>query len=1274
MNFFASGKKRFKLWGGIPLTVYVIFVVIFILRPNSVFSQCAWEAGNTGAPCVFTQGTSNDNCLVGTYSAPSTDAINQFYTYGASGVSVLYCSGSTAGANSPEKITMQCFPPAGATIQAAFLDVVEYDGGGNNPPACTTSVDLGGAATPVGTMTGIGTLSNLFIDPRYGDPNAPNDYPDQTAFNIQYNVTGEVSLLTPSYTVTYPNLCAGMQAWSASLVIVYTVPAPGICGAVAIDDGLFYFDEGDTTTVGGNLLDEGVTPFAPTVDWSCADPATSCGTNSFSVFGGSQYGLNGSGTQPDPFTDNFYGVTDPAPAAPPTSDPAASEWLDCNTYGSCGQPTGFDQTYTGVPTSGVNKITWALGNADADPDKQQYWVNMIVGGCNSTCVTPTDTNTPTNTSTNTPTNTPTNTNTNTVTPTPTNTATNTNTPTPTNTATNTNTNTVTNTNTNTPTNTNTKTPTNTPTVTDTNTPTNTATPTDTNTPTNTATNTVMNTPTNTATNTNTNTITNTATPTPTNTPTHTATNTPTVTDTNTPTNTATPTDTNTPTNTPTNTVMNTPTNTATNTNTNTPTNTMTPTPTNTPTHTATNTPTVTNTNTPTNTATPTDTNTPTNTPTNTGVNTPTNTATNTNTNTPTNTDTVTDTNTPTNSVTPTTTSTPTNTATNTPTVTNTNTPTNTATITDTNTATNTATNTGVNTATNTATNTNTNTSTNTPTITDTNTATNTATNTGVNTATNTATVTDTNTATNTSTNTVMNTPSNTATVTDTNTVTNTATNTGVNTATNTATNTYTNTPTETATNTVQNTPTNTATMTPTNTDANTPTNTMTSTPTRTPTSTATVTPTSTPMAGVTMAKNASETTAQAGTTFTYSIGITVTGNSVNNMVVTDVLPSGLTLVAFGTIPVGTVTVSNSPNLKWTLPSPLAPGTYQLTYQVLVSSTVAGGTLTNKAQLTYTGLATPITSSVNVQVPGLYTVNIDIYNSAGEVVKVIPVQSFSQPINAITLSTSNLITTLQGPGSIINIYYDGILIGTWDGSNNGGNPVTNGNYMIKVDSVSPQGVVTSVQQDATVNRKLSNITANIYNSAGEIIRTLYFMVSDATDSQMTNVNLSSNIMTLGSNPSGNASILQIVVNTTGGTPVTLTWDGTNNSAADVTPGTYEIQLHWDNGQGQTTNITRSVIVVGGGASGTVIAEPNMLTNGQTLTTFNGIGIANAWILNAKVYTIAGELVKSLPGSPGSPTTQWNAVGLASGVYIVAVQVLDSNGGVLDTQLLKVLVIH
>jgi len=308
-------------------------------------------------------------------------------------------------------------------------------------------------------------------------------------------------------------------------------------------------------------------------------------------------------------------------------------------------------------------------------------------------------------------------------------------------------------------------------------------------------------------------------------------------------------------------------------------------------------------------------------------------------------------------------------------------------------------------------------------------------------------------------------------------------------------------------------------------------------------------------------------------------------------------------------------------------------------------------------------------------PGPYTVSVDVYNSAGEVVKTIPIQSFSQPINNITLSTSNLITTLQGLGSTIQIYYNGNLIGTWDGSNNSGKPVSNGTYVIKVDSVSLVGGVTSVSQQATVNRQLSNITATIYNSSGEVVRTLYNLVGDGNNSQMMNVNLSSNVITPGSVINGSKADLQIIIVTTGN-PVTLTWDGTNNLATVVTPGTYSIQLHWDDGQGQIADISRSVLVIsGGGVSGTVLAEPNVLEPAQTMTTtFNGTGIMNAWVLNVKIYTIAGQIVALISGTQGTATASWTATGIASGLYLASVEVSDLNGGVMKHQTLKLLVMH
>jgi uncharacterized repeat protein (TIGR01451 family) len=568
----------------------------------------------------------------------------------------------------------------------------------------------------------------------------------------------------------------------------------------------------------------------------------------------------------------------------------------------------------------------------------------------------------------------------------------------------------------------------------------------------------------------------------------------------------------------------------------------------------------------------------------------------------------------------------------------------------------------------------TNTYTNTPANTATDSPTATVTNTPLvtSTFTNTPTVTLTNTVTNSPTITDTATPTNTPTLTDTYTPTNTITNTATITNTNTATNTPTTTPTFTVTSTA----TLTSTVTATNTITNTATVTATNTPTNTPTVTATFTSSPTPFAVVTMAKHVSETTANPGDAVTYSIGITVTGTSANNVVVTDILPSGLTFVSFGAIPAGAVTAANPPNLQWTFPSPLAIGIYQLTYVAQVNKSLAGEKLTNNAQLTFTGLSVPIISSVSVQIPGQYTVNINIYNSAGEVVKTIPALEYSGPINGFTLQPNNQITTLQGPGSTVQIFYNGTLIATWDGTNNSENPVTNGIYQIKVDSTSSSGFLTSVTQQVMVNRQLSNITATIYNSAGEVVRTLYDVVSDASDVEMTNVNLSSQVISPGVPASGSLQELLITV-VTSGTPVVLTWDGTNNSAAIVMPGSYTIQLHWDNGQeGGTTDISRTVVVIGGtGASGVVAAEPNVLQPGQMTTTFNGIGITNATALSVKIYTIAGQRVPAtISQTPGAAIAQWTATGVASGLYLASVEVLNSNGGVIAHQTLKILVLH
>ena len=238
------------------------------------------------------------------------------------------------------------------------------------------------------------------------------------------------------------------------------------------------------------------------------------------------------------------------------------------------------------------------------------------------------------------------------------------------------------------------------------------------------------------------------------------------------------------------------------------------------------------------------------------------------------------------------------------------------------------------------------------------------------------------------------------------------------------------------------------------------------------------------------------------------------------------------------------------------------GTYSLTYQVKVNHFVSQGTiLTNHAQLTYTGLLTPLTGSVNVQVIGAYTVKIDVYNEAGEKVAEIYSAQLSQPISSVNLSSY----TLTGLSGSVTVTSQGQPVTVWNGTNGNGVPVPNGNYYVKVQNTDPYGVSTTVSQVVTVSRDLAKAEVDIFNEVGEVVRHLYTTVSDATSSQLTGMQLSANVLSVGNDQTGSSNTNQatIVLNT----GVTLTWDGRNDSGQLVTGGHYEIEVHFTNGKGQ-----------------------------------------------------------------------------------------------------------
>ncbi|HTC19661.1 MAG TPA: hypothetical protein VK859_02365, partial [bacterium] len=394
LGFYGSPFQAFNLQGfrkkllggaGRNFPRLVIFTIAFLLYApaHSQTPTCsASQYAEGGQGCYYPPTASTDTCPGNgvTTSNLQTEAINQFYTYGASGVSVLYCGGNNG--NGTSTITMQCVPPPNATIVSAFLEVVEE-------AFCVSCADnspmvFAGGTLAAGTEVGQVNYENDWNDPRYG-PDVQGGNWGIYFWNIRYAVP--VNLVAGG-TSTYALANLPNFSVSESLVIVYTVPAPGICSAVALGDGLIAWDDGET-----KVLNYGITPSGSTLDWGCADSNPSaCASSGFSLFGGS----DNTGTSPPSFSDQFLSA--------PTGGTVLASEPDCGFQNACGTEEeatdfSFETTYSSIPAfSGTDKVTWALGDA-LDSTKENYWVNLLAASCAAPCATPTPTFTLTNTPT-----------------------------------------------------------------------------------------------------------------------------------------------------------------------------------------------------------------------------------------------------------------------------------------------------------------------------------------------------------------------------------------------------------------------------------------------------------------------------------------------------------------------------------------------------------------------------------------------------------------------------------------------------------------------------------------------------------------------------------------------------------------------------------------------------------------------------------------------------------------------------------------------------------
>jgi hypothetical protein len=142
---------------------------------------------------------------------------------------------------------------------------------------------------------------------------------------------------------------------------------------------------------------------------------------------------------------------------------------------------------------------------------------------------------------------------------------------------------------------------------------------------------------------------------------------------------------------------------------------------------------------------------------------------------------------------------------------------------------------------------------------------------------------------------------------------------------------------------------------------------------------------------------------------------------------------------------------------------------------------------------------------------------------------------------------------------------------------------------------------------------------------------------------------------------------------------LAWNGSNDGGQVVTNGQYFIEIRSNDGQGGDATVVKEVTVVRRGPdipAGDVLVYPDPDHAGTDGTQIHFAAAPNPPVtLKVDIYTVAGELVQRVEGAPGASQATWDFTGrgIASGLYIAAVEVVDA-GGSTARHLHKVVILH
>jgi flagellar hook assembly protein FlgD len=318
------------------------------------------------------------------------------------------------------------------------------------------------------------------------------------------------------------------------------------------------------------------------------------------------------------------------------------------------------------------------------------------------------------------------------------------------------------------------------------------------------------------------------------------------------------------------------------------------------------------------------------------------------------------------------------------------------------------------------------------------------------------------------------------------------------------------------------------------------------------------------------------------------------------------------------------------------------------------------------------------------------VTFKLYNAAGEVVKTLRAELVPDSYGDIAALEPRYGT---GKGSydpglgLLTIavrFKEGEVLITWDGTNDMGIGVTNGEYLLKAEYWKDKSDSRMLTVPIVVLRGSARLRAAIYTASGELVRVLY--ESGSVSNRLVAVELSDHVLTIGG-PAEKARIEikpigvngMVMMDSAGALDAgRISWEGKNAGGWMVQSGEYLLKVEEIVGGDKITIVESITVVRIVGPDGVRVGVyPNPVHGGSGAGVVKiAVTVAERSETTVRIYNVAGELVGTIPAGTvpaGTTTLEWQVSSMASGVYIGLVETRSLETGDREKKTVKIVIV-